>query len=175
MCGVKTRGIDTQQGEEKVFWTTGVRLMEEWHGTVDTWVLNSCWVKHQVVSGVYQQPGGRGADVTTCRLFWSVDGFRSSVPCHGHIRSCTGTAQRQDTVCRVVQVEHGYRHWQRGRTTTQTQKLFGKIITLEMHYICIGQFYYHCKWLWHFLTLLTANFNQQTQFLVPWGWFLSLY
>lgn len=74
-----------------------------------------------MVSGVYQQPGGRGAEGPARRVFVSVDGFRSAVPGHGHVGSSSRTAQGQDAVRRVAQVKHWYLYWQGGRTTTQRQ------------------------------------------------------
>lgn len=74
-----------------------------------------------MVSGVYLQPGGRGAEGPTCRVFVSVDGFGSSVPGHGHVSSSPRTAQGQDAVRRVAQVKHWNLYWQGGRTTTQKQ------------------------------------------------------
>ncbi|TNN80068.1 hypothetical protein EYF80_009720 [Liparis tanakae] len=61
-------------------------------------------LEQQVVSGVDQQPGGRGAEVATRQVFRSVDGFSASVPGHGHVRPRPGTAQRQGAVRRAAQL-----------------------------------------------------------------------
>lgn len=77
-----------------------------------------------MVSGVNLQPGGHGADLMTCRVIRPVYGFRSLVPGYSHIRSCPGTAQGQDMVCRVAQVKDSSLRRQRGRATTQTESQY---------------------------------------------------
>ena len=66
-------------------------------------------------------------------MFVSVDGFRSSVPGHGHVGLSSRTAEGQDAVRRVAQVKHWYLYWQGGRTTTQRQSFIYHLSTGTVH------------------------------------------